>query len=79
MSGGLTGWQATWQTEAMTTTGTVENLTGEQRDAMLRFLLHHMDLDLRGILMAEQPVAYVKLYPDARDAVLRRVATATEQ
>ena len=56
----------------------IENLTDEQRDAMLRFLLHRMGPETRGALMAQQPVAYIALYPNTREAVLQRVATATE-
>lgn len=51
----------------------IDNLTDEQKDQVLGFLLYRMDLDTRGELMAHLPMAYVALYPSANHAVRDRV------
>lgn len=54
----------------------MENLTDEQRDQVLRFLLHRMPMDTRHDLMLALPMPYVALYPTAADAVLVKVRSA---
>lgn len=55
----------------------LDGLTREQADAVLRFLLYRMDLDTRGALMAELPVAYARLYPSVSPTtVIERVGNA---
>lgn len=47
----------------------IENLTPEQRDTMLRFLLHRVDTTTRVALMTELPIAYVTLHPESAKSV----------
>jgi hypothetical protein len=54
----------------------MENLTTEQRDQVLRFLLHRMPMNTRHELMLALPMAYAALYPRTANAVLVRVRTA---
>ena len=54
----------------------MENLKDEQRDQVLRFLLHRMPMTTRHELMLALPMAYAALYPSAANAVLVRVRTA---
>lgn len=54
----------------------MENLDTEQRDQVLRFLLHRMPMTTRHDLMLALPMAYTALYPRTADAVLVRVRTA---
>ena len=56
----------------------MENLTDEQRDMALRFLLHRMSLDTRHALMRSLPVAYVALYPDTEPVVVAMVRDALQ-
>jgi hypothetical protein len=56
----------------------MDNLTDEQRDMVLRFLLHRMPMDTRHELMRTLPVAYLTLYPGTRHAVLEKVTRALE-
>lgn len=59
----------------------MEKLTCEQRDMVLRFLLHRMPLDTRHGLMRSLPLAYVALYPETEAVVIAMVrdALATER
>lgn len=57
-------------------TKNLENLTSEQRDTALRFLLHRMSMDTRHEMMRELPRAYVGLYPGTEDAVVAMVRDA---
>ena len=57
--------------------GEVENLTTFEKDQLLRKFLHHLEPELRGKIMAEMPVVYVKLFPKTRNVVLRKVMEAT--
>lgn len=56
----------------------LENLTSEQRDTVLRFLLHRMPMDTRHELMRSLPMAYVKLYPTAGAEVVSMVRSHVE-
>ncbi len=52
----------------------IDNLTSEQRDRVLRFLLHRMQLDTRIALMAEMPVVYARIHTSVdTDTILRNV------
>ncbi len=51
----------------------IENLTTREREEMLRFLLHHLEPELRGKLMVAMPVVYVKAAPHTAETVLERV------
>jgi len=53
--------------------GHVEDLGAFELEHLARFLLHHMGQDVRGKLMAESPVLYVKLFPHTAATVRRRV------
>jgi hypothetical protein len=57
----------------------MDNLTDEQRDMVLRFLLHRMPMDTRHKLMRALPVAYVTLYPGTEEAVIAMVRDALAQ
>jgi phage FluMu gp28-like protein len=54
----------------------MDNLTYEQRDMVLRFLLRRMPMNTRHELMRTLPVAYLTLYPGTRHAVLEKVTQA---
>jgi hypothetical protein len=54
----------------------MDNLTDEQRDMVLRFLLHRMPMDTRHELMRTLPVAYLTMYPGNRHSVLEKVREA---
>lgn len=58
--------------------GNVEALSDHERDHVLHFLLHRMGMDTRGALMTELPVAYTKLYPTAKEAVIEHVRLGVE-
>lgn len=51
-----------------------DNLTDEQRDVVLRFLLHRMTMETRLELMRTLPVHYATLHPGTEAAVLAKVA-----
>jgi len=57
----------------------LHNLTDEERDMVLRFLLHRMSIDTRHALMRTLPLAYVSLYPGNGDTVMREVRAAVER
>lgn len=54
----------------------IENLTDEQRNMVLRFLLYRMPMDMRREMMRALPLAYVKMYPDTAEAVRTAVTEA---
>lgn len=54
----------------------MDNLTTEQREQVLRFLLHRMPMDTRHALMRALPLAYVALYPDTETVVVAMVRDA---
>ena len=54
----------------------IEKLGSFEREQLLRFLLHHLQPDLRGRLMAELPTVYAKMAPHTTATVLERVAAA---
>lgn len=59
----------------------VDNLTTEQTESALRFLLYRMGMDTRREMMAEMPVIYATLFPQAAmiavGAVCERVNAIT--
>lgn len=50
----------------------IDNLTTEQKDRALRFLLHRMSMDARIAFMAEMPVAYARLCTSVDSATIVR-------
>jgi len=54
----------------------MDNLTNEQRDMVLRFLLYRMPLDTRHALMRSLPLAYVALHPETEAVVIAMVRDA---
>jgi len=54
----------------------MKKLTNEQRDTVLRFLLHRMSLETRHALMRSLPLAYVALYPETEAVVIAMVRDA---
>jgi hypothetical protein len=54
----------------------MDNLTNEQRDQVMRFLLHRMPMDTRHELMRALPLAYVALYSGTEAAVVAEVRDA---
>ncbi len=50
----------------------IENLTTEQKDRALKFLLHRMGMDTRIALMAEMPVVYARLCTSVDSATIIR-------
>lgn len=54
----------------------MENLTVEQRDMVLHFLLYRMSLETRHALMRSLPLAYVALYPETKAVVITMVRDA---
>jgi hypothetical protein len=52
------------------------NLTDEQMQQVIRFLLQRMGLDTRHELMIHLPMAYLALYPSTGPAVLAKIRTA---
>jgi hypothetical protein len=57
----------------------MENLTNEQHDQVLRFLLHRMPTDTRHELMRALPLAYAALHPAAAPAVIAMVRDALSE
>lgn len=57
----------------------VDNLTTEQRDEVLRFVLARMGPETRRELMAALPVPYVRMYPTTADVVFGAVREAIEK
>lgn len=56
-----------------------KNLTREQTDNVLHFLLTRMGVETRCALMAEMPVAYAGLYPSvSADVILEKVRQAVQ-
>jgi len=51
----------------------MDNLTDEQREMVLRFLLHRMSMDTRHALMRSLPLAYVALHPETEAVVIAMV------
>lgn len=51
----------------------MKNVTDEQRDMALNFLLHRMSQDTRHDLMRSLPMAYVALFPGTASAVVQAV------
>lgn len=57
----------------------VDNLTTEQKEIALRFLLYRMGQDTRGEMMAAIPVIYRRLFPSVGlDVLLIKVASAID-
>jgi hypothetical protein len=54
----------------------MDKLTSEQRDMVLRFLLHRMPMTTRHDMMRELPCAYVALHPDTEAVVVATVRDA---
>ena len=53
------------------------NLNWHECETVLEFLLHHMDQETRGKLIARMPVEYHKLFPSvAPEILLDRVRAA---
>lgn len=48
----------------------IKNLSREQVETVLRFLLHRMGPETRQAFMAELPVAYARLYPTVAPATI---------
>jgi hypothetical protein len=57
----------------------VENLTHEQTEQVLRFLLQRMGMDTRGELMAALPLAYIALHPHTVRTVVDKVQAAADR
>lgn len=57
----------------------IDNLTTEQRDLVLRFLLYRMKMDTRGEMMVHLPIAYATLYPAACPSVIEKVSEKVKQ
>jgi hypothetical protein len=57
----------------------IEALSSFEKDQLLRKLLHHMGPDVRGQIMEEMPVIYVKMAPQTAETVRTRVKVATER
>lgn len=54
----------------------MKELTDEQRDQVIRFLLHRMGGDTRHDLMQSLPLAYVRLFPGTATTVINKVRDA---
>jgi hypothetical protein len=61
----------------MATMEHLDNLSREDTHTALRFLLYRMNADTRGVMMAQMPVTYMKLFPSvSTDVVLDKVRAA---
>lgn len=56
----------------------IEALSSSEKDTVLRFLLHHLEPELRGKLMARHPIEYVTMAPHTADTVVGKVAAAVQ-
>jgi hypothetical protein len=57
----------------------IDALSYTEKDTVLRFLLHHLQPELRAKLMARHPIEYVTMAPHTIDTVVGKVASATAE
>lgn len=56
---------------------TIENLSHEEQQVLLRWFLYHMPHESRGEFIAQMPTIYAHLYPGtSEDVIIERVRKA---